>query len=129
MRFSIKGLALASGIVVHRYVCEPDLACEYLCLCELPAPIFRNIMRGRKCEHGASSALWWSVTPCSARSLPSFSENWHSALSEYVLQSASQPKPLLPASAQRCGMFPSLQAMVAVFKAGLRVQQKRTAMP
>jgi hypothetical protein len=37
--------------------------------------------------------------------------------------------PLPPGSVRLCGTFQSLQAMVAIFKAGLHVQQMRTAMP
>src|ERR1035438_6646063 len=66
--------------------------------------------------------------PCSARFLRSSSENWHSTLSEYLLQHASQPKRPPPGLAQPCETFRSLQAMVAVFKAGLRVRQMQTAM-
>jgi hypothetical protein len=49
--------------------------------------------------------------------LPSSSENWRSAPNECLLTSDRQPKPLPPGSAQLYGMFRSLQAMAAIFKA------------
>ena len=65
--------------------------------------------------------VWHAVF---VRSLRSSLKNWHSARNEYLLTRDRQPKPPPVGSAQLYGTFRSLRAMLAIFKAGLRVQQE-----